>query len=290
MDHDAQPKLALLLAAAAVLAGGCATEPGPAEVRQAFASSEADGITISLALDREETVIGAPVEAIVTVRNVGPRTIRWRAGGCALQSTVSVTAARPDVDIVAPAPVPAPVEAAFLAAVATAPGAPAAVATLQSTPSGAGRGCQIDHGFAELAPGVRLEERAVWSALTIAGGPAVPGDYIVRAAFPRLRDDAALVPANFQADRDVQPVRVDLTIRVRDVGRPTVSAGAAVLALIRGTELGDLVRSGGVKPADAVLSWDDQGWILHVRLPDGGSAVGRVAGTAPARATLERVR
>jgi hypothetical protein len=90
-----------------------------------------------------------------------------------------------------------------------------------------------------------------------------------------LATDSRLVPAAFEAARDIAAVTVRIELDVTG-GDPGVSAAAALRALVDETALGGWVRTGSVDARDATLSLDDRRWRLHVRLPTGGAAVGTI--------------
>ena len=218
----------------------------------------------------------------MTVRNVGAEAVRWRGGGCDLLDSVTIHAIGSAEDASDPEGATddgdqeARLVDQFVQAVAGLQDDPDRGRTISAPGSGAGRACQIDHGFAELRPGERLVERVAWRAVTVAGAPLPAGRYEVVAAFPMLATDSRLVPAAFEAARDIAAVTVRIELEVTG-GDPGVSAAVALRALVDETALGGWVRTGSVDARDATLSLDDRRWRLHVRLPTGGAAVGTIA-------------
>ncbi len=271
------------LAIGAVIIGCGSAVQTPATVDRPSVSVVADGVSVRLTLERDATSPALPLEAIVVVHNVGPRPIRWRADGCSLVAAVTIAAAG-----ILPAQAPPRDRAAtFVARITDGAEAPGPTVTLASESAVGRRTCQIDHGFAELAPGVRLTERAVWPATTSAGAPIAPGTYRVTGSFPMLTLAAPLVPAEFRADRDLRSIDTELALEVTHDGPKRLSAENAVTALLDATPLDGLVRNGDVTAADASLRFADGAWELRVRLPSGQVAIGRVAGSGEGRPRLD---
>lgn len=270
---------------AAVLAvGGCSQgAPSASPPTHTSTSIVIDGVAISLTVDRDTTVPGVPIEAIVVVENRSGRAVRWRAGGCNLVSAVTIGPAG-----VLPAPVqPRDRIATFVARVTDGAESPGPTRTLPSQSTVDRRACQIDRGFAELAPGGRLTERAVWPATTNAGAPIAPGPYRVTGSFPMLAPAGPLVPAEFRADRDLRSIDAELALDVTAGGPERLRAADGVTALLAGTPLGGWVRNGDVTAADASLRFADGAWELRVRLPTGQVAIGRVDGSGGGRPRLD---
>lgn len=282
----ARPAVRLALAAA-VLAGSCAGPDAEASPEAGVDASTVEaGVAVTLSIDRSSVGSGQAVGAIVTVRNLGSDSVRWRGGGCDLLDSVTVRAvggpagqggAEGDaaVDAVDGDPDARLVDR-FVRSVAGLQDDPDRGRTIATPGSGTGRACQIDHGFAELGPGERLVERVAWRAVTLAGAPLPAGRYEIVAAFPMLAADSRLVPAAFEAARDIAAVTVGIELEVLG-GDPGLGAADALRALIDQTPLGGWVRAGSVDARDAMLSLDDRGWRLDVRLPTGVMAVGRIA-------------
>lgn len=267
----------------ALLVGSCAGPDAEAGLEVGGNASTVEaGVAVSLAIDRSSVGTGEPLEAIVTVRNLGLEAARWRGGGCDLLDSVTIHAIGSTEDASDPgeAAQDADQEARlvdrFVRAVAGLQDDPDRGRTIPTPGSGAGRACQIDHGFAELRPGERLVERVAWRAVTVAGAPLPAGRYEVVAAFPMLATDSRLVPAAFEAARDIAAVTVRIELEVTG-SDPGVSAAAALRALVDGTALGGWVRSGSVDARHATLSLQGGGWRLDVRLPTGDTAVGTIA-------------
>ncbi|CAN5488282.1 hypothetical protein BH20CHL7_BH20CHL7_09800 [soil metagenome] len=268
---------ALVLGVAVVIAAGaCADDqPPPGSHAGASSSTEDHGLAVSLTVDRIAVAPGGSMEAIVVVHNLSSRKVGWRAGGCDLVGSVTVASAARAVEAAPEGDVQARLVARFVDALALEADRPAS-ARPRTIPSGGGRACQIDHGFAELGPGSRLTERVTWSALSAGGAAMPPGHYLMRGAFPLVADDVPLAPAEFTSGRDVRPVAAEIAIDVEEDGQGHLTAREALLALIADTPLGDWVRAGTVDAGDAEVSFDGRAWVVRVGLPTGGAATGRV--------------
>lgn len=282
-----------LVLASALLVVGCSPEgsdPAPAPPDRPAASAQKGGVSIGVTLDRGSTDAAGRIEAIVSVENRSGRTVRWRAGGCDLRGSVTAHSAH----VPPAAPVPDDVGqgriATFIDAVAVVADAPAAPTTLMIEPQDGGRGCQTDHGFADLRTGERLTERVDWAATTVAGAPLPPGRYVIRGTFPMLPDGMPLVPATFRASRDVDPLTADTAVDVTGVLATIPTARAAVEALLSATDLGDAVRTGQVDARNAGISFDRGFWVLRITLPGRATAVGRVPADGRGKPTLEIAR
>ncbi len=209
------------LAIGAVVLGCGSAAQTPATVDRPSVSVVTDGVNVRLTLEQDATGPAVPLEAIVVVHNAGPRPIRWRSGGCSLVSAVTIAAVG-----VLPAPAPRlDREATFVARVTDGAESPKSTVTLTSEPTVDRRACQIDHGFAELAPGARLTERAEWPATTSSGAPMAPGPYRVTGSLPMLTPAAPLVPAEFRADRDLRSIVAELALDVTAGGPERLRAG-----------------------------------------------------------------
>jgi hypothetical protein len=268
---------------AALVASACGPAASTAEVdAPTSASAVVDGVAVHLTVDRSRLASGGSLEANVTVRHLGRDPIRWRAGGCELRGSVTVRS----VGAVAEADPggsddPAAADDArrverFIAAVAAAGDAVIPVRTVGGATTGLAASCRLDHGFAALAPGDSLEERVSWPATTVAGAPLPAGSYEVVASFPALAAEARLVPAEFEASRDVRPIAAGVALDVVGPGAP-VSGAAALRALIAATALDGWIRAGSVTPVDTSMAFDGARWSVEVRLPTGGRAVGHVS-------------
>jgi hypothetical protein len=268
---------ALLLGVAVVFAAGACADDQPPPGSDAGASSSTvdHGLAVSLTVDRVAIVPGGSVEAIVVVHNLGPHKVRWRAGGCDLVGSVTVVSVARVAEADPEADVRARLVTRFVDALASEADRPAPVRP-RTEPSGGGRACQIDHGFAELGPGSRLTERVTWSALSAGGAALPPARYLMSGAFPVVADDVPLAPAEFTSGRDVRPIATEIAIDVEAEGRAPITAREALVALISGTPLGDWVRAGAVDAGDADVSFDGQAWLVRINLPTGGAATGRV--------------
>jgi hypothetical protein len=262
--------------AALLTAGACGDGSSAAPEAGATASVVERGVGMNLAVDRDAVFPGGSIEVIVSVQNLGAHEVRWRAGGCQLHGSVMViplVPLTPEAD--AGIGDDRRLETRFVDTLAFAADRPAPADPLTAASTG-DRACQIDHGFAALAPGARLTERATWPALSAGGAALPPGVYTLSSTFPMLGSDTPLIPAAFMTERDVQAVSVEVAIEIEDDGRAHLSARAALRALLAETALGTWVRAGSVDAGDVSVAFEDPFWTVRIRLPTGGSAVGRV--------------
>ncbi len=282
MTH--RPAAAGLATIAALAIASCASpDAAPSGEGPSAALATLDGLTVQLSVERTELGAGEDLGVIVAVQNLGREPVRWRAGGCDLRASVAVVPTDAAAVVGGIAEMPDGDDgdrlvARFIAVVAGPGDGVAPSRTIATTTPAAGRACQIDHGFAVLAPGERLEERAAWSATTAAGAPLSPGPYEMRATFPMLGRDSPLVPAAFRAERDLRPVIASVEIDIDEASRHISISGAdALRTLLEQTSLGAWVRSGTISAADAHLAYDGNGWTITVQVPTGGTAAGRVS-------------
>lgn len=282
-----------LVLASALLVVGCSPEgsdPAPDPPDRPAASAQQGGVSIGVTLDRGSTDTTGRIEAIVVVENRSGRTVRWRAGGCDLRGSVTVRPA--DVPPAAPVPVDGGERriAAFIDVLAVVADRPADPITLMIGVQDAGRGCQTDHGFADMRTGERLTERVDWAATTVAGAPLPPGRYVVRGTFAMLPVGMPLVPATFRASRDVDPLTAETAIDVTGALTTIPTARAALEALLSATDLGDAVRTGRIDARHATITFDRGVWVVRITLPGRAVAVGRVSADGRGEPTLDAAR
>lgn len=276
------------LTALGVAALAC-SEPGttPGQVGPSV-TVEDDGVTVTLAIDRDSVTPGGMVALRVSIRN-GTRTgIIWRSNGCTLQAPASVQAVGPE------RPAPDPVEPAargplgvirerlISGADDTRP-----VAEVRSAETGRPGSCAIDHGFSELAAGAGLVYDGTWTARTVRGAPALPGQYIVRAEFTRLRPGVPLVPAAYRAERDGQTIRAELTLRLvlPEGGAAGLSAADAVDRLLAHPQIAEHLSRPGAAESTS-LRYDEGSWVLRVHAGPDAVLVAVVADRTDAAATV----
>lgn len=276
------------LMTAAVLVGACGSAEAPPTTVSATALHDGR-ISVNLAVATASVAPGDSVAIVVDAVNLGPAAVVWRSGGCDLRGAVRVVALEP------PEPTGGfdlgPAESAWVTAVALSAELAAQTSTLAISP-GPRRtlDCRLDHGFAELRPGARLTEHAAWRAETATGAPALAGRYRLTAVLEVVRAGVELVPAEFRAGRDVVPAATSVDIVVAEPGPSRLAAAEALALLLRGTLLGDWVRSGDVMAADTTMRYEDGEWLVRVVRRDGITGLGRVAADSrgPARFEVRR--
>lgn len=278
------------LATAAMLLVGCGpSEPDDvADPRERpWASTQRRGVTIGVALSRDAVDAGAQVEAVVNVTNVSGRTVHWRAGGCELRGSITVRPAEEPARRLVPAADGERRIAMFVDAIASVVDKPGRAVPLTAGGPEAGRGCQADHGFADLPAGDQLIERVGWTASTVAGAPLPPGRYVMRASFPILVEDLPLVPASFEELRDLDPLLVEVPLEVGGGVVPIGTGRAALQLLLAGTAIGAAVEAGHVDAGDASLRFETGTWVIRVALPGGGTAIGQLPADGSRQPSVE---
>lgn len=230
--------------------------------------AQRDGITVSLTLDRTTTTPGTSVGAALVIRNTGPTAVPWRGNGCELTAPISVIADSPDeAEPVAPGPFDALREQ--LLRDAGRPAQPELRDRVAPDPRASCR--RLDHGFSELAPGGVIRVSAVWPATTLLGTPAGPGTYRIDAEFPMLRGGAAIVPADFDARRDLDPVGVSVEFSVAADGPTPVeqTPGWSLDRILADRTVASLLAAQPGAWSTARLRYTGDEWRLTVSLADG---------------------
>lgn len=223
-----------------------------------------DGLALTLTLESRTTAPGEALGMVFDVRNVGAGAIMWRGIGCAMSAPITVLPLAPPAD-----PMHGQRDedlADALAELTAGVDDPAQVEVLPDGISSGSRSCALDHGYSELRGGASLRFRGVWPASTVLGAPLVPGTYLVRAEFARLRADAALVPADYRADRDAILIAMETQVTVTSAGGPSgLSARTAAERMISNPDVAaTLVEAAG--PIAPRLSFASGVWELRIRL------------------------
>lgn len=145
----------------------------------------------------------------------------------------------------------------------------------------------VDHGFSELAPGAVLRYAATWTGVTVLGAPAEPGEYVIHAAFPLLREDVPVVPAAYRAERDSRPLWVELPLRAAGPGGGNrgLPARVAFERMLSHPQLVWLVAEPDAL-ASARLCYRDGVWELRAPRSGGRVLVARIADEAFAGPTV----
>lgn len=223
-----------------------------------------DGVALTLTLERSTAAPGESLGMVFDVRNVGAGPVMWRGVRCVMSAPITVL----PLDL-APDPLDIPddeVLAEAVAALIAGVDDPARVEALPNGIRGESSSCVLDHGYSELRGGAGLRFQGVWPASTVGGAPLVPGTYLVHAEFARLRPDAALVPADYRADRDATLVAVELQLTVTSAEGPSgLSARAAAVRMISDPGVAAmLVEAAG--PIAPRLAFANDVWELRIQL------------------------
>lgn len=220
--------IALVVAAVTIaIASGCGGDQSSAEPSAAEASSERDGVRVSLSVERAALPAGVRAWALVSVENTSPAVRRYQGGGCDFLASVTIETAS--------AVTPDPgrdwkgIAGKFKQLVGPHAGASSAGSFIDEQFADQGQVvCTADLGVNEIKPGQRLEMRAAWNG-EIFGVVAPPGPARVKASFPYLgpvaRADAF--------DDPPQPVEATVPVEVIDEGRRLLSPGQAIDAALQ---------------------------------------------------------
>ena len=231
-------------------------------------TARAAGVVVTMALERAVTRPGENIGIEMRVANLGAESVVWRSGGCDLEAAIAVLPAVAAGEA-GPALIAAPAggpRAAIEVALAEAE-EPAPPLTLALERESRQASCTLDHGFSLFQPGDRLVLRAVWASAMVTGAPASPGAYVVSAAFPMLRSDAPIVPAQFKADRHLRSIAVVALLTVAPAGG--LSASQAVARMLVDPRFAGWLAARAGDDAAARLSLHDGRWVLRVMLADG---------------------
>jgi hypothetical protein len=261
-----------LLAALAVAACGApassndgSSGPGAEPVQ---ADAARDGVSVTLAVDRDRVAAGGDMTATVWVRNNGVNAVTWQGGGCELQGQFSVT---PDKPLPAP-----PIGHVWdgdknLLKQFALPDAYAARWPLP--PEFAHRddvafGCTADLGYNQLQAGEETHATVVWVAATVGGSPLPAGDYLVAVDFPFVGREIG-DPLLGKGIGDVKPISARLTVTVEDHPEmpPAIDAMDAILADPAFTAW---LRDHASRTWNSTaIRWLDGAWVVQIRYEPG---------------------
>jgi hypothetical protein len=242
---------------------GIAGEPSPAALPEApysSASTEADGIRITLTLDRAQTSFGERVWAEVMIENIGSDVVHWgHSGSCT---------GPPGVQLATDAPATAyggewPGEAGILKSITVDDGDTwrFGFAPEQWVDFEGNWGCTSDLVMDELGPGERVSGRFAWDTLGVNGMPPPGGRYLAEAGF------------GYQGRGDVPPdtdpfghqISVSVSLDVEGPQREYLTPGEAMDALL---EDEGFIRLLAENPRtqwnSSTLRWVDETWQLEI--------------------------
>jgi hypothetical protein len=259
-----------------LFADATAGEPSATPVPDApygTASAEADGIRITLALDRTETSFGTRVWADVTVENTGTDVVHWgHSGSCAWPAGVHLTtdAEPPSYGAEWPG------EAGILKRITVDDPdmlgygfVPEVAVDVEGN-----WGCTSDLVPDEIKPGGRLSARFAWDTIGTNGMPPAAGRYIAESVFTYAgRGDVSP-----DADPFGKRVGVQVSLDVQGPDREYVSPGEALdLLLSDATFIRLLADNPRTQWNSSTLRWDDEAWHLEIAQESPhGSVVGTV--------------
>lgn len=259
-----------------LFADATADEPSATPVPGApygTASVEADGIRITLSLDRTETSFGTRVWAEVAVENVGADVVHWgHSGSCAWPAGVELTtnAEAPSYGAEWPG------EAGILKRITVDDPdrerygfVPEVAVDFEGN-----WGCTSDLVMDEIQPGERLSARFAWDTIGANGMPPAGGRYVAESVF------------GYQGRGDVSPnadpfgmrVGVQVSLDVQGPDREYVSPGEALdLLLSDATFIRLLADNPRTQWNSSTLRWGDEAWHLEIAQErPHGSIVGTV--------------
>jgi hypothetical protein len=199
--------------------------PIPADPIEATVESE--GISVTLALERDRIRAGDPLRFVIRAVNDGAGVAVWAGGECNLVSAVRVEGP----------PVPQePMgriwdgDADILKRISISSDRPpgAALTTEQWDRGDREGGCDSLGGIVDEIPsGGQTDTPGIWPATTSTGAPVSGGDYLATATFPFLGRRAD-TPAHGWSPDDITPITVSVPLVVVPVDGPSLSAGEAM--------------------------------------------------------------
>jgi hypothetical protein len=236
--------------------------PTPIPAEPIEATEERDGISVTLALERDRVRAGDPLRFVIRAANAGRGPAAWADGQCNLIASVR---------IVGPPAPPEPAgrswsgDAEILKRTTLATDRPAGAAlTLEQWERGdRSGGCDSLGGIVdEISVGGQSEFGGVWPGTTSTGAPVPGGPYIATAAFPYLGLSADTPSGGWSPD-DIDPITVSVPVTVVPVVRPQVSPGEAMDAVLEDPEfaawLPSLVRE---RWDGGDLRYEDGSWVF----------------------------
>jgi hypothetical protein len=256
----------------ATVYGPVVARPSPTPLPSApfrTATIEQDGIRLSLTLDRDTTSFGERVWATVAVENIGLDVVKWgHSGSCAWPAGVQLfTTAEPmpigrtdwpgDQGVLKNVSVPNVQVASIFT--------PEAFADFEGN-----WGCTGDLVMDEIQPGERLSDRFAWDTIGPGGMPPAGGRYIAQTTFGYM-GRGGFSP---DARADEYQVSVQVALDVEGPARVYLAPGIALDLLLADPEF---IRQLAANPRErwtgADLTWDDERWIMELRLGDPDQAL-----------------
>lgn len=259
-----------------LVAGACASAPQPSSAEPISVEVARDGVVMTLSLERSTTAPGDHLGARLVVLNGGHEGVAFRSVACDLDGAIEAVPAAPPVRAPAPAQGAGPLDALRDRLVTNAAQLARFTAVTVDRPSDRDRCGIVDHGFSELAPGGRLEFLGIWPATTMLGAPAVPGDYRITAALEMLPSGAAIVPSQYQSDRDGRALEVGVGLEVTAGGLRPLTPDVAIDRILAEPNFRDVVANRAVDLRKARLAVRDGRWEIRLVLPTRGILVGAV--------------
>ncbi|MEO6492573.1 MAG: hypothetical protein ABIP99_07035 [Ilumatobacteraceae bacterium] len=262
--------------------------PSPPIVDGARVSATATGVAATAGIEvtvevPNEVLAGSRATIDVTVRNEGPDTVFWQAGGCAIPATVVVGPVG-ETDVYGPVrmsrdPVWDGDPATFTTAVTSAAGMVGAQVAMPTSMTGwADLSCSMDSAMEPLAPGEQLDYTAT-AEIRVPPGP-LPGD----GAYETVASFVGYLAAGDYPQQPLAPVeaRVGLTT-VDNPARSTVPVDAVTAPIIDDGRLTAWIPTTVIPGRPDLeqhylvgLTWWRDGWELWVRPQWNGSEAMRV--------------
>jgi hypothetical protein len=203
---------------------------------------EAEGIRMSMELDRNTTSFGERVTATVTIENIGADTVHWgHSGTCVYPASIAIY---PDErERLRHGRTDWPDDLGILKSVTVDERLSNVDLTHAFRPEGwldfeGNIGCTSDLQISEVPPGEVLVQRLEWDAYGYYGMPATPGSYALEATFGFM--SRGMPPTGDEAiDAFIVRVGGTLTVEGEDVGY--VHPGEAFDALLEDSNYRELL-------------------------------------------------
>jgi hypothetical protein len=257
-----------------LFADATAVEPSAAPLPAApygSASVEADGIRITLTLDRTHTSFGTRVWAEVAVQNIGTDVVHWgHSGSCVWPAGVHLItdAEPPDYGTDWPG------EAGILKRITVDDPLGYGFVPEDAVDISGNWGCTSDLVADEIQPAERLTARFAWDTIGSSGMPPPGGRYVAESVFA------------YQGRGDVSPeanpfgmrVAVQVSLDVQGPDRDYLAPGEAVDRLLSdATFIRLLADNPRTRWNSSTLRWVDETWQLVIEQENPhGSIVGTV--------------
>jgi hypothetical protein len=270
--------------------GSAATDATPSgDSDESVASLDESGIRLTLAIERDRTVVGQPLWAGATIENLGPGSVFWDAS-CAWPVVITVTPDAPtdldlgrqdwpeSFDLFKSVLTPEPYfpdrrrefEAEAVINAGSAGGCPPAVdpADLPDTN--------------EVSDGTSISHRAAWDGNDYMGMPPLPGRYTVRATFAFWRGTDPEPPS----DTGQQRIQVSVPILVEGEEVDWLSPEAAIDALLSDARFAEvLADTPPTRWADTGIAFEEDHWVVRLDIgpPPGDLSEPDLIGVVDAR-------